>query len=136
MQESTTQVTQPQPDAPQPQAADGPATKAAPAKPAAKAKATQPEAPLHPNPRIAKALAEHARAGDKYKSAAELCRSIGINDKATQRAVRQVLRDAGLGVGRGRTYANITTPKVVKAAKANTARARKAAKAGKADAKA
>jgi hypothetical protein len=100
---------------------------------APKAKATKSVAkaavPLHPNPRIAKALAENARNGDKYASAAALARAVGITDMPTQRALRQVLRDAGMGVGRGRRYADITAPKVVKAAQSNAKRAKGGAKA-------
>jgi hypothetical protein len=79
---------------------------------------TKTQGALHPNPRIAKALAENARNGHKYKSAADLCRAVNITDMPTQRAVRQIMRDAGQGVGRGRRYDGITTPTVVKAAKA------------------
>lgn len=99
--------------------------------PTTKAPATT-QVPLHPNPKIAKALAEHARNGDKYDSAAALARAVGINDMPTQRALRQVMRDAGLGVGRGKRYINITAPKVVKAAQANAKRAKGQSKAPKA----
>lgn len=82
---------------------------------------------LHTNPRIAAALAANDKAPGKYDSAAALCRAHGINDKATQRQLRQVLRDAGQGVGRGRRYAGITNPKVASAAKANATRKARAA---------
>src|SRR4051812_6329928 len=84
---------------------------------------------LHPNPKIARALADHESAPGKFGSAAELCRAHNINDKATQRQVRQILRDAGQGVGRGRRYADITHSKVERAAKANANRKSKGAKA-------
>lgn len=80
--------------------------------------------PLHPNPKIAKALAENQRNGDKYDSAAALCRAVGIMDMPTQRAVRQILRDAGQGVGRGKRYAGITAPRIVKAQVSNAKRAK------------
>lgn len=95
----------------------------------APSKAAQAAKGLHPNPRIARALADNASAPGKYDSAAALCRAHNITDKATQRQLRQVLRDAGQGVGRGRRYAGITTPKVRKAAQANAQRKAKAAKA-------
>lgn len=84
---------------------------------------------LHPNPKIARALADHDSAPGKFSSAAELCRAHNINDKATQRQVRQILRDAGQGVGRGRRYADITHSKVERAAKANANRKTKGTKA-------
>ena len=72
--------------------------------------------------RIAKALA----AGDahKYDSAAAWLRAHGINDKATQRTARQVLRDAGMGVGRGRRYSGQVGTQARKAAQANAKRAK------------
>lgn len=98
----------------------------------------QTQVALHPDPVIAKALTEHARNGHKHKSAADLCRAVNITDPNKQRAVRQVLRDAGMGVGRGRRYDGITVPTVNKAAKATRQAAKKDAattKAAKAPAK-
>lgn len=88
------------------------------------AQSTTTQVPLHPNPKIAKALAENARNGDKYDSAAALCRAVGIMDMPTQRSVRQILRDAGQGVGRGNRYKGITAPRVVKAQAANAKRSK------------
>lgn len=80
--------------------------------------------PLHPNPRVAKLLAT----GDshKYASAAEWGRAHGITDKATMRTARQVLRDAGMGVGRGRTYTGQVGKLAVRASKANAKASAKA----------
>jgi hypothetical protein len=88
------------------------------------AKSTTQVAALHSNPRIAKALAAHSKDPEKYGSAAALCRAFGINDLPTQRSLRQILRDAGQGVGRGRRYAGITGPKVVKAQQVASTRAK------------
>jgi hypothetical protein len=85
------------------------------------------EGKLHPNPKIARALADPN--AEKYTSAAELARAHGINDKATQRTLRQVMRDNGDGVGRGNRYNGISTAKVAKAAKSVASKRAKATKA-------
>lgn len=95
---------------------------------------------VHRNPKVARVLATLARAsaGDKdaasvalakYGSAAALCRACGVQAKADQREVRQVLRDAGMGVGRGNTYTGQVGRKLATAARHNTKAAAKAAKA-------
>lgn len=94
----------------------------------------------HNNPQVAKVLAAVAKlpgtpqaqataAMAKYGSAAALCRALGCNGKANQRQVRQVLRDAGMGVGRGNTYSGVVGGKLRKAAQANAKRAAQASKA-------
>ncbi|MCA1837479.1 MAG: hypothetical protein LC674_01455 [Actinobacteria bacterium] len=99
---------------------------------------------LHTNPQVAKVLLVLARAsnGDKdaanvalakYGSAAALCRACNVHAKADQRQVRQVLRDAGMGVGRGNTYTGQVGRKLTsaarKVAKDNAKAAKAAAKA-------
>lgn len=87
-------------------------------------------APLHSNPNIAKAMAANDR--EKYPSmeAWGKAHNLTANER---RAARQVLRDAGLGVGRGRTYKDSTTPKVKAAAKKAATSAKQTAQAAEAD---
>lgn len=87
-------------------------------------KATQ--APLHSNPAIAKALAADDR--DKHASMEAWGKAHNLSPNE-RRAARQVLRDAGMGVGRGRTYKDSTTPKVRAAAKKASAAVKEQAKA-------
>lgn len=92
----------------------------------------------HSNPAVAKALAAVARGhGAHYPSAAALCNALGVHGKANQRQVRQVLRNAGMGVGRGRTYNGPVGRKLAQAGRKVHAQQAKAAKAAaKAPAKA
>jgi hypothetical protein len=96
-------------------------------------RAKREQAPLHPNPRIAKALA----AGDKdrYSSMEAWGKSHGLT-MAERRACRQLFRDLGEGVGRGRRYENSSTAKVTNASRRVQAAQAKAAKQAKATPKA
>jgi hypothetical protein len=96
----------------------------------------------HRNPKVARVLAAvagnlhkgHGNAG-KYGSMAAMCRALGCTAKADQREVRQVLRDAGMGVGRGRVYTGDTGSMLRRAAQHNAAQAAKVAKQAKQAAK-
>jgi len=101
-------------------------------KPAAK-RAKREQGPLHPNPRIAKALAQGDR--DKFSSMEAWGKSHGLT-MAERRACRQLFRDLGEGVGRGRRYENSSTVKVAAASRRVQAANAKAAKQAKATPKA
>lgn len=88
-----------------------------------RAKRDQP--PVHPNPRIAKALAAGDK--DKYSSMEAWGKSHGLT-MGERRACRQLFRDLGEGVGRGRRYENSTTAKVTAASRRVQAANAKAAK--------
>lgn len=84
------------------------------------------EAALSSNPHIAKALAANDR--DKYPSMEAWGKAHKLSDNERRQA-RQILRDAGLGVGRGRRYVDTTTIKVRQAAKKGVTQAKETAKA-------
>lgn len=97
---------------------------------------TTPGWATHTNPHVQRLLVGLANGTVKpgnYASAAAMCRAHGVQGKANQYAVRQVLRNAGQGVGRGRTYTGNVPGKLRKAAqhvhKQATASAKQAAKA-------
>lgn len=105
-------------------------TTATPVAPSKASTAPLPAWAQHSNPAVAKALAAVARGhGAHYNSAAALCNALGVHGKANQRQVRQVLRNAGMGVGRGRTYTGPVGRKLAQAGRKVHAQQAKAAKA-------